>query len=125
MEQQLQNPYASLKIANGILYTVFSKGKTIDLEGALLIDRAYEDITQGSLVPCITDISGVKNINKQARNFFASKDSERLFPKSAIIVKSGISQILASIFLTIDKPRTNYRVFSDYKKAEEWLIEEK
>ena len=83
----------------------------------------YKSVTNGlnSQPPAIIDLTSVKSISSEGRQFIAKEVDKIGIPATALIVKSRISRLIASFFIGINKPDFQVEIFDDEQKAIEWL----
>jgi hypothetical protein len=116
----VQTPYMKIWIEEGILYCIFTEGLVMDLSIATHCVEKRIGLSNGISYPCVIDMCGVRSVNKEARDFLATKGSE-LITAGALIVGSALTRTLGNIFLHINKPEVPLKLFSDKTTALEWL----
>ena len=118
----ITTPYTRLEIIDDILYGVFFTGITIDLDIAKEIVKTRLEYTDYIPYPMFIHDSGVVSMNKEARDYFSEKDGGMQGTvAAALLLKSVYSEFLGNFFLRITKPDMPTKIFTDEKKALEWL----
>jgi len=118
----LTTPYTRLEIIDDILYGVFFPGITINIDIAKEIVKTRLEYTDYVPYPMFIFDSGVVSMNKEARDYFSNKNGGMEGTiAAALLLKSVYSEFLGNFFLRITKPAMPTKVFSDEKKALEWL----
>lgn len=118
--EKFESPYVTMWIENGILYGRFAN----DLELTLPIAKACVEgrifFSKGKSYPMLVDMTGLKSVNKQARQYMATMGAT-LVTAGALITRSAVSKMIGNMFLTIDKPPVPVKLFTSELKAREWL----
>jgi DNA-binding response OmpR family regulator len=100
----------------------FSFCETHALEDAKEVITAFKEIVKDKKYPLLVDSSRVKVISPDSMKFYGSEEAMFSVKAVAVIIKSGISRIVANFFIDIsrakDPPR---RLFNDENKAVKWL----
>lgn len=71
--------------------------------------------------PVIVDIRQVKNLTRDARNYFSGEEAHKYVTALAILVGSPVSRILGNFFMGMNKPLYPVKLFTDEEKAIKWL----
>lgn len=117
----VEDKYGLLILKDGIVYTYYKKKTIIDLSCAKLRLETRLTLTEGKKYPVFVDLTNVKDITRQARQYLASDeyaDSSRFY---GIYYKSPIMKRIFYFFSIINKPKAHYRTFSNHKEAVEFL----
>ncbi len=95
---------------------------THTLEDAKEVISAFKLIAKDKKHPVLVDSSRAKDMSPESMKFYGSDEAMISVSAIAIIIKSGISRVMANFFMDISKrkfpPR---RLFNDENKAVEWL----
>ncbi|MDF2448662.1 MAG: hypothetical protein K0R26_1166 [Bacteroidota bacterium] len=118
------NSYVSLELVNGILIASYLC-ETIDLEAAKSIVQYRLQQFGDKDYPAIIKSSNVKQVTKEARNYFATAESCQKINICAILAKSVLTNVIVNFILHINKPPIPVKLFSDEKIAMKWLIKNK
>ena len=119
-----ETKYVKMAITDGICYFTYKQLDKVDVEDAKLIVEDRLDYASGATYPYLFDIREVKNFDKGARDYMADKGND-LVSASAILVDSFVMKTIANFFITVNRPKKPTRLFTDYRKALEWLDEYK
>jgi hypothetical protein len=75
----------------------------------------------GKRLPFLMDISKVRMLSRDARNYFASPEAAEVFSCTALVVASPISRAVGNFFLGLNKPLMPTRLFSTEADGLVWL----
>jgi hypothetical protein len=119
-EAYFENEFAEFWIENDILFFAYKPQTRLDLEGAQLVvtDRKKFQNNMSYLVYC--DARGLKEIDKAARDYLAREGSD-LVIAVGILIESPVTRILTNFYLTISKPLTPTKLFTDRDEAIAYL----
>jgi hypothetical protein len=115
-----ENCYISLWIENEVLFGLYKKDCILGLEAAKEVVALRKNLTKGVSYLSLVYITHIKVVTKEARKYLANHANEELL-KLAIITNSGFSKILGNIFLTIERPKTPARLFTNKEEPFVWL----
>jgi hypothetical protein len=117
-----ENGYISLWIENEVLFGLYKKDCILGLEAAKEVVALRKNLTKGVSYLSVVYITHIKVVTKEARKYLANQANEEL--QKLAITNSGFSKILGNIFLTIDRPKTPTRLFTNKEEAFVWLKKE-
>lgn len=120
--QRLETEYAEFWIENGILFFIYKKGVEITLDVAKKIVSDRIRFQNGVLYPVFCDIRGIKGSEKAGRDYIANEGSE-LVKAVGALVESPVTKVMINLYLTVTKPKTPTRMFTDQKSALTYLEE--
>lgn len=103
---------------DGILRFVVLSGETVTAEHAKQYSDAVARVSQGRLLPMLTDIRLAGGITRSAR--LAIQESNDL-SANAIIVASPVTQVMANIFAGFSRAKYPSKVFTSPEEAIAWL----
>jgi len=106
---------------DGILIGTYEKDLHIDLDIARQIVEYRLAFTEGKTVPAMIFVSGIKSIDKPARDYLASEKGTVGLSATAIIAKSPFSRIMGNFFLKVNETGIPVKIFSSRITAEKWL----
>ncbi|MCK4764636.1 MAG: STAS/SEC14 domain-containing protein [Candidatus Aminicenantes bacterium] len=107
---------------DGIVWSIMLPQAVETIETAKKNTAAGVTLSGGKKRPLLLDMSKIKSMNKEARDYYARGDKRESCEKAvALIIKSPISRILGNFFLGFNKPTEPTKLFTDEKKALEWL----
>ena len=116
-----QNDIVEFDIQEGILFGKYKVSK-IDLESAKKATVFRKQITEGKKLPSIANISLVKEVTKETREFFSDEAGDDL-SALAVIVSNPVTRMLGNFFLKFHKPKYPFRFFSDDTSAKQWITD--
>ena len=97
-----------------------------DIEETL--DTAKENIEAGVRIsggtkrPLLLDMSNIKSMNKEARDYYARGDErEGCESAVALLVRSALSRMIGNFFMGLNKTNLPTRLFTDEDSAMAWL----
>ena len=114
------NEYLSMRIENSIVYAKY-KVHAIDITLAQEATRSRIEFTHNQSLPVLTDISEVKRVSKEARQYFSSEDSAVNVTALAVLVEHPVTRAIFNFFLKFQQPKYPVKAFSSTKSAEKWL----
>ena len=115
-----ENEYVRMEVRGHYFYTQFKANTKIDLNAAKKVIHDAVVLADGKIYPVLTDIRDMPPHAKEVREYFANEASYSSC-SNAILVSSSISRILATLFLSLNKPSIPTRIFTDPEKAAKWL----
>lgn len=105
----------------GLVYAKAFSGAEIGMKEAKEYHSMIEYLTKGQPHVTVLDITGVKHISKEARDFLATNSSHQDTTIGvALIVNSFTARTIANFFLTVNKPDYPIKVFTDTLLAQQW-----
>jgi len=128
MEKQLlhEDKYSRIQLKEGIVFGDFLH-PDLDLAIAIQIVNNRKRICNGEARPMIVDLTKVKKVTKEARDYFGTAEGVSLLKASAMIVDSPLSSFVANFFVRINfiKSAIPLKVFAkeDKERAIIWLKE--
>lgn len=119
---KIESEYATLKLEDGIIYGEY-KDIVLDLKGAKQVVNDRKEITLCKTYPLIIDVRNVREVTKEARDYFASKEGEEFLSAAAIVSGSMLTTFLANFVIQVSFVKTNIptRLFKDKEKALDWI----
>lgn len=116
----VDNEYGTIELEDGILIANW-KISFIDIDTAQKAVKLRLKALGGANYPYLSKISSIKGTTKEARDFLASKKASEGVIVVAILVNSILENMIASLFLYLNKPIVPTKIFKDEAKAKEWL----
>jgi len=113
-------PYLKIRKQDGILYCDFTYNIHLDLETARNYVEQRLLYSEGTSYPVCINMTKVKSVDREARAYLA-KEGAALITAGALITNSPLSNFIANIFLSLNKPTTPSRLFTNEKDACDWL----
>lgn len=119
-KQFAENEFATFYIENGVMYFTYKQTEMIDLAAAkkIVLDRV--NLQNGVSYPVICDARGLKNMNKEARDYLA-KEGSALVSSVALIVTSTATRIMSNFYLSVNKPEVPTKLFNSLEEASEFI----
>ena len=116
-------PYSELWIdEGGILHTRYTKKKTdVTLSIAKKEIELINKMRGDKKIPTMVNLNNTKSLTKEAREYYAGRESKKVFSAVALIVNSPFHSVMGNFFLGINKPLFPVKLFSSEKKALDWL----
>ena len=115
-----ESSYISMWMSDGILCARYAANLHVSIEVAKTVVEARIFYSKGQSYPLWVDMKGIKSMTREARAYLASVGAT-LVTAAALITGSSVNRTLGNIFLKIDKPPVPLRLFTDEKKAMEWV----
>lgn len=106
---------------NGILYCTIHKGAYLSEDDAIEIISAVKSIATNAPIPTLLDLRAGEGASIKARHQFMDSELIKYQSAVAMIIDKGVSYLLASFFMGINKTAFPIKVFTDETKATQWL----
>ncbi|MBX9850654.1 MAG: hypothetical protein K2X86_02740 [Cytophagaceae bacterium] len=116
-----ENDYCKMEIKEDVLYCMFIPFLEITEEVAKVIISDRIKFTNGKVYPFFADISNLKYITREAREYFASENGIKNLSAAAYFATTHNEKFLWEMFLQINRPALSSKIFSDKKEALKWL----
>lgn len=115
-----QNEHVEMEFKDGILIVRFL-AKKLDLKTAKSIVLLRKEFSGYKDFAGLADARKVASVSREAREYLSSAEATEGVLAGAILSDSSFSAFLANFFLKVSKPRIPTRIFTDEKKALDWL----
>lgn len=118
----MESEFYRMKLEDGVLYLTYLDGPiTIEIAKEIVQNRL--EITQNKPCLLLIDDMGLRSVDREAREYFASDEGIEGVMASAFVVSSAFAKYLATFFLKISviKARFPAQVFSTHQDAKKWL----
>lgn len=106
---------------DGIVITI-GKSESQDTETARENMVYTKKVTGGKPRPLLVDMTKVRSMSKGAREEYVQQQ-DAVITAVALLTRSGVSNMIANIFISLNKPQVPVKLFTDPDKAKEWLME--
>lgn len=116
----IENEFAKFWIDRGIMHFVYKEALVVDLQAAKKIVEDRIRCQDNIPYPAFADCRGLKEINREARNYLA-KEGSNLIVACALLSDSVVHKTMANFYLTLNKPSTPTKLFTDKNDALVWL----
>ena len=117
----LDTPYVYLELNEGIISGYYKSELIIDLETAKDIVKLRNEFQDQKIYPAMIFDNGVRSMNKEARDYFSTKEGSRGLSAAALVLKSPFSKMFGNFLLKINSPVMPVKIFNDQVKAKLWL----
>lgn len=104
-----------------VIIAIASSHELHSLEQAIENHKIIGEIANGVRRPFMIDMSKVRSMSREAREFYAGPVPAKSLLATAIVTNSNIGKIVANFFLGLTKPSMPTRMFTDYESALAWL----
>jgi hypothetical protein len=121
MIRPVKTSYITLWIEDGIIMSVFGNIH-VDLQVARHAIEKRLELTKGEVYPALADMRAIKDMDREAREYFANEGA-KLLSARAIITGNVFTRTIAEVFMMINRPPIPTRLFSEYPEAKQWLQE--
>lgn len=118
--QHFENEYVSFELRDGILFGRYKVTK-LNLAIAQSGTAFRIEVMEGKKVPAVADISVIKEIDKDARQFISSPEAGKDLSALAIIIKNPVSRIIWNFQVKFNPPEYLLRFFSNEEEAIQWI----
>ena len=105
----------------GILHTDYYEGVEINLNDAKEEAKRAMYLNNEKKALQIIYLDKIKSVSMLAKQYYAGKESAKVWTAVALLAKSPLSRTIGNLFLKINKPSFPVKMFSDKEKAIEWL----
>ncbi len=120
--KKFESETVSLTIDDDILFVVYTKPYTIDLESAKRDVNYRIAFQEGKSYYVITDIANLKTASKKAREFLSNPEGGlKGIIAGAFVSNSIFSYTILNLFLKINKPVIPSRFFLNQEDAIKWI----
>jgi len=110
---------------NGVIIAVGSSHQLHTLDHAIENTKIIAAIAGGIRRPFLIDMTKVKAMSKEAREYYAGPEPKKNITAVAIVTRSSVGKAVANFFLLLTKPSVPTRLFTELNEALEWLLRQK
>ncbi len=107
---------------DGIVITI-GKSESQDAETARENMVYTKKAAGGQPRPLLVDMTKVRSMSKGAREEYVKQQGESILTAVALLTRSGVSNMIANLFISLNKPPVPVKLFTDPEKAKDWLME--
>ncbi len=115
------SPFVSFEIKDDILYVTYLPGAIINIDVAKEIVKQRKEYTNGVSYLFMVSGEGLRSMDKEARDYLSKDDATEGVLAGALVVNSVYTEFFGNFFLRITKPEIPAKLFTEEKKALEWL----
>lgn len=112
--------YVTIESEKGIVIGIF-KTDFVDIKVAEHLVNKRVEITNNKSCALLADIKRVKNVTKEARDFFASEKGCVGIIATALLIDSPLGSMIGNFYINISRPLRPVKIFVDESKAKKWL----
>lgn len=116
-----KSEFADIFLLDGIVWVIYGENARITADKARIIVSERLKVTNGISRPTLADCRNGTSIDKASRAIFASEDAMKNVTAGALLFNNPIHRMFINAYLWFDKPPLPTAVFTDEKKAIEWL----
>src|SRR5688572_24107988 len=118
MSTKVETQYVKFWKEDDLMHGVYSKAVDVDISVAREVSEARIKFSEGKSYPLLFDMRGIKSVSKEARIYFADEGAKHI-SACALIADSAYTKTLADVFVTVNKPRMETRLFDNAAKAKQ------
>ena len=117
---KFENEHIIFELRDGILYGRY-KVKELDLEIAQSATAFRKEVLQGRKLPAVADISTIKHVSKEGRQFISSPQAGEDMTALAVILNNPVTRMMGNFFMKFNQPEYPFRFFSNIEEATLWI----
>jgi hypothetical protein len=107
--------------SDGIGRITYAPQSEITLAEAQYVLAALAQQTGGVAVPTCVDISQARSMTSESRQYFSGEAANHSVRAVALVVGSPVSRVLASFFMSLNRPAFPTKLFTSEPEAIAWL----
>lgn len=119
----IETDFVKVWIDEGIVHTAYPKDFKMTLDKARAIVELRKEYTEGIAYPGLADIRNLKKVDFAAMKFLASSAAYAGVIRAAVYSNNKLGRILINFWLSVDKPVTPTKYFTDIGAAKLYLKE--
>jgi len=119
-EQFSDSDSATIWLEDNIIHIVFKKVNVELPEAVAAVDLATK-IVQNRSLGYFIDISNIKSISKEAREYFSIPRSVETNLATAVLAPNIISKLIGTFFMSFNNPGVKIKLFTVEDEAIAWL----
>jgi len=120
-ERYTEHAFFEIWYEDGIIFTVFKKNTTLNLEISQQVVAARLKVSANKPTPIFIDLRNVHYTDTKARKYLATKEAVECITAGAMLLDNEIMKLAGNIFIKIDQPLIPTKLFTDTDKALLWL----
>jgi hypothetical protein len=120
--KEVENDFVKFWFEKDILFSKFKKDTELNLDNLKQAIEMREKISGGQNQYWLFDITNLKTVTKEARDY-AAKYDEDFIRANAVLVNSYITKFMFNSYLKFNKPDFPFLCYTKKEKAIEWLLE--
>lgn len=122
--ESVEADYVKVWLEDGVVSLLHKDVDVLTLSMAKQAVAARKLLMNGREYPIMIDLTKAKVISRDARAYFATKESAEGIVKGAFIVNSSWTRLLFNFFVLVYKPEPPSRMFYTEVEALAWLKQE-
>lgn len=120
-ESYQENDFCRMWISNGILIVEYKPGLVMNVEVAKQMVSDRLKFSNGISRPVLLDGRNFVSMDRATMKYYKTKEVVQCITAGAFLTGNALTCLAGNIFLTLEKPLVPTKLFSDEKKALEWL----
>lgn len=120
--EEVENDFVKFWIEDSILYSQFKKPIDGSVQNIKTIIDLRTEISDGKKQYWCYDFNGIRNYDKEARDY-ADKYGQENLQACAVILNSHITKFILNTFMMLKKPIVPLKGFTKKTEAINWLKE--
>ncbi|HET6227768.1 MAG TPA: hypothetical protein VFF27_15905 [Bacteroidia bacterium] len=116
-----ENDFCRIWISNGVMFVEYKPGLIMTLETAKFMVNERLRLSDGTSYPVLLDVRNLVSTERAAMKYYKTKEVTRYITSAALLTGNALTSLAGNIFLTLEKPLIPTKLFTDEKKALEWL----
>ncbi|MBK9284195.1 MAG: hypothetical protein IPM51_07715 [Sphingobacteriaceae bacterium] len=121
--KSMELEYAKIALrSNGVLHIHFVGNYIITGKEAKAINDILGNLSENKEAPVLITAETLIQFDRTAREFSASPEGFRFTLAEALVVKNFAQKLIATFYISYDKPPKPSKVFTDETKAIDWLL---
>lgn len=105
----------------GFVQCIVLDGSFIDISDIKENVACVFKLGNGEPIPVLVDIRGASGVSREARAYLASEETAKAQSAVALVTKPGLSHLIGSFFLGLNKTIFPVRMFTNSDEAKKWL----
>lgn len=120
---EISNEYMKQTLENGVVISTYEDGVSVSLDCAVKCVEDRKRLTDYKVTPILVEGTQIKGIDKEARDYYSSKEGEELLSAAALLINSPFTSIIGNFLMKISfkKNRIPIKLFSNRNEALNWL----
>jgi hypothetical protein len=120
-ESYMENDHCRIWLSNGIVFMEYKPRLVMNVEIAkqMVVDRLK--VSNGISRPIFLDGRNFVSMDRATMKYYKTKEVVQCVTAAAFLTGNALTSLAGNIFLTLEKPLVPTKLFSDEKKALEWL----
>lgn len=117
---KIENEFVTLQLEDGILLGKYLTQK-LDLAVAKSVMDLQKNNYGNKVKYVITDLSNVKYVTREARDFFTRDEYTRNVQAGAFIAPTLLHKLILTFFMSFNKPVVPTAFFTNLQEATNWI----